>query len=331
MAEKMDRAQLVQQLQLRNLSGDGSLDELRARLDEALEEEAMMGGGDDFAAPTKRKSDSVAGGAAAAGEGAEDDSDDEFGPKPVAAPAKKRRVHKLKHEKLYLANLPKALMYEKSYMHRDVLTRVCVTPNTDFVVTASADGHLKFWKKLMAGVQFVKHFKAHLGPIVDLQSSHDGSRVCTLSSDKSLKIYEVLGFDMINMISLGFEPSCCVWLDRPGRPPKIAVGDSGSSVIRVYDAETASDTPPRIVKVRFFLFNVVCLSWWHISPGVENRQSACTAFFVTLRRRHRQSETYRHVAVTRYSCLSIAQPAAGPWLCCPPHGSQLRCRCRCLH
>eukprot|EP00750_Incisomonas_marina_P017727 INCI2388.1.p1 GENE.INCI2388.1~~INCI2388.1.p1 ORF type:complete len:685 (-),score=152.56 INCI2388.1:36-2090(-) len=261
MAEKMDRAQLVQQLQLRNLSGDGSLDELRARLDEALEEEAMMGGGDDFAAPTKRKSDSVAGGAAAAGEGAEDDSDDEFGPKPVAAPAKKRRVHKLKHEKLYLANLPKALMYEKSYMHRDVLTRVCVTPNTDFVVTASADGHLKFWKKLMAGVQFVKHFKAHLGPIVDLQSSHDGSRVCTLSSDKSLKIYEVLGFDMINMISLGFEPSCCVWLDRPGRPPKIAVGDSGSSVIRVYDAETASDTPPRIVKVHGFAVRHMALNY----------------------------------------------------------------------
>jgi peptidylprolyl isomerase domain and WD repeat-containing protein 1 len=31
-------------------------------------------------------------------------------------------------------------MYEKSYMHRDVVTHVLVTPGTDFVVTASADG-----------------------------------------------------------------------------------------------------------------------------------------------------------------------------------------------
>ena len=76
-------------------------------------------------------------------------------------------------------------------MHRDVLTKVCVTRHTDFLVTASADGHLKFWKKLRGSIQFVKHFKAHLGPIVDLQSSHDGARVCTLSSDKTLKIYEV--------------------------------------------------------------------------------------------------------------------------------------------
>ena len=34
---------------------------------------------------------------------------------------------------------------------------------TDFIVTGSQDGHVKFWKKQVDGVEFVKHFRAHLG------------------------------------------------------------------------------------------------------------------------------------------------------------------------
>ena len=30
-------------------------------------------------------------------------------------------------------------------------------------ICASADGHIKFWKKMIEGINFVKHFKAHLG------------------------------------------------------------------------------------------------------------------------------------------------------------------------
>lgn len=67
----------------------------------------------------------------------------------------------LEYEKLYLENLPDAECYEKSYMHRDVITHVVVT-KTDFIVTASIDGHLKFWKKMEDGIEFVKHFRSHL-------------------------------------------------------------------------------------------------------------------------------------------------------------------------
>ena len=49
----------------------------------------------------------------------------------------------------YLENLPSGENYEKSFMHRDVVTHVMVTP-TDFIITASCDGHIKFWKKLEA-------------------------------------------------------------------------------------------------------------------------------------------------------------------------------------
>jgi peptidylprolyl isomerase domain and WD repeat-containing protein 1 len=47
----------------------------------------------------------------------------------------------------FLGNLPSGENYEKSFMHRDVVTHVMVTP-TDFIITASQDGHIKFWKKL---------------------------------------------------------------------------------------------------------------------------------------------------------------------------------------
>jgi len=43
-----------------------------------------------------------------------------------------------------------------------------VTPRTDFFVTASLDGHLKFWKKAAEGVEFVKHYRSHSGAVLDL-------------------------------------------------------------------------------------------------------------------------------------------------------------------
>lgn len=49
-------------------------------------------------------------------------------------------------------------------MHRDVITHLVCT-KSDFVVTASLDGHIKFWKKGELGIEFVKHFRSHLGNI----------------------------------------------------------------------------------------------------------------------------------------------------------------------
>lgn len=91
------------------------------------------------------------------------DSEGWVGPLPSEATvpqAKKRKT--LEHEAIYLENLPLCETYEKSYMHRDVVTHVLVT-KTDFLVTASCDGHVKFWKKMETGIEFVKHFRSHLG------------------------------------------------------------------------------------------------------------------------------------------------------------------------
>lgn len=70
----------------------------------------------------------------------------------------------LPFEQQYLDALPCAAMYEKSYMHRDTLTCVVAT-SSDFIITGSADGHLKFWKKQEGGIEFVKHYRAHLGSV----------------------------------------------------------------------------------------------------------------------------------------------------------------------
>jgi hypothetical protein len=36
---------------------------------------------------------------------------------------------------------------------------VAVAHRTDFFITASTDGHIKFWKKQQQGVEFAKHYK----------------------------------------------------------------------------------------------------------------------------------------------------------------------------
>ena len=47
-------------------------------------------------------------------------------------------------------------------MHRDMVTHVAVAKQTDYIITASADGHVKFWKKMQSDIEFVKHFQVQL-------------------------------------------------------------------------------------------------------------------------------------------------------------------------
>ena len=72
----------------------------------------------------------------------------------------------LPYENVFLENLPNAESYEKSYMHRDVITHL-VSTKTDFLITGSLDGHIKFWKKMEEGIEFVKHFRSHLCEFFD--------------------------------------------------------------------------------------------------------------------------------------------------------------------
>ncbi|KAI9145218.1 peptidyl-prolyl cis-trans isomerase cyp15 [Paraphysoderma sedebokerense] len=166
-------------------------------------------------------------------------SDDDVGPMPPMPdsnpepPRKKRKV--LPHEKLYLDNLPSTDMYERSFMHRDVLSHVCVS-KTDFVITTSLDGHLKFWKKTEKGIEFVKHFKAHLGPVTGVSLSVKGDLLATISPDKNLKVFDVINFDMINIMKLDYIPKAVCWIHRSGKAQSlVACSDAESSNIHIYD------------------------------------------------------------------------------------------------
>ncbi|XP_041356823.1 peptidylprolyl isomerase domain and WD repeat-containing protein 1-like isoform X2 [Gigantopelta aegis] len=123
-------------------------------------------------------------------------------------------------------------------MHRDVLTHVAVT-KTDFIITASRDGHLKFWKKMDEhGIEFVKHFRSHLGNIQDLAVSTNGEFCCTISDDKTAKVFDIVNFDMINMLKLGYVPLCCGWIFAAGDAiAALAVSEKESNAIHVYDGK----------------------------------------------------------------------------------------------
>ncbi|CAG5055808.1 unnamed protein product [Parnassius apollo] len=172
------------------------------------------------------------------------DVEDWIGPMPSEAAKpkpKKRKV--LEFESLYLENLPSSETYERSYMHRDVVTHVVVT-KTDFIVTASQDGHLKFWKKQEEGIEFVKHFRCHLAPISHVATNSTGTLLCTTSPEKTVKVFDVVNFDMINMISIEFEPYCAEWVHSAGDPiSALAISEKSTNKIHVFDGTQSSGTP----------------------------------------------------------------------------------------
>jgi peptidylprolyl isomerase domain and WD repeat-containing protein 1 len=95
-------------------------------------------------------------------------------------------------------------------MHRDIVNFVVVTRSvsppqrtsktltsrlrTDFIVTTSIDGHLKFWKKMESGIEFVKHYHAHLAPVVSVSASADGAMFASIGEDGTCKVFDVINF-----------------------------------------------------------------------------------------------------------------------------------------
>uniref|UniRef100_A0A0K2TGM7 peptidylprolyl isomerase n=1 Tax=Lepeophtheirus salmonis TaxID=72036 RepID=A0A0K2TGM7_LEPSM len=194
-------------------------------------------------------------------EGAEDDEDDWIGPLPSEASVKKRPKI-LEYEETYLKNLPCAESYEKSFMHRDSVLFTCVTAS-DFVITASVDGHVKFWKKHIYSIEFVKHFRAHLGSIADISVNNpSGTLLATISlQDEQCKVFDVVNFDMINMIRLNFKPSLVQWIHKTGDPLHLlAITERQSNVIRIFDGNTPSPPLKTFDRIHFKTISAIAYS-----------------------------------------------------------------------
>ena len=62
------------------------------------------------------------------------------------------------------------------------------------MITASIDGHIKLWKKQEQGIEFVKHYRAHLAYIVSVSASADGQLFASVAEDGSVKVFDVVNF-----------------------------------------------------------------------------------------------------------------------------------------
>ncbi|PAA61106.1 hypothetical protein BOX15_Mlig001891g2, partial [Macrostomum lignano] len=164
---------------------------------------------------------------------------------------KSAAVKTLPHEDVYLDRLPCSHYYERSYMHRAPVTHVGYSQQCGVLVTASSDGHLKLWAKQDPGIEFVKHFRAHLAPVCDLAVSWNGELCATAAADakdRSLKVFDVGNFDMINMCRLDFYPHKLAWIFVSGDPvAALAVSDRDSAKICVFDGR-GSREPLKVIE-----------------------------------------------------------------------------------
>lgn len=178
----------------------------------------------------------------------ESSSEDDFGPAlPSSAPKKKKR--KLPYEKLYIAALPSATRYSKSLMHREQLSFTTFTPSTEFLITSSTDGVVKFWKKVSGGIEFVKEFKAHNGEIKSVSVSADGRSFATAGTDNSVKIFDVVNFDLLAFVNLDFAPLCVCWVHGRGASfPRLAISEASSGKIYIHDGTGVNQVPLDTIK-----------------------------------------------------------------------------------
>ena len=149
-------------------------------------------------------------------------------------------------------------------MHKDQLFSSNFTPHTGFLITASIDGQVSFWKKggKDEHVEFVKEFKAHNGEVTGTAASWDGRSYATCGRDGSVKVWDVENFDLVAIIDNPFAdsqgghdarvketPSCLCWVHRSGGGvPMLAVGSERDGNIAIWDGRGEAQAPIFMIK-----------------------------------------------------------------------------------
>lgn len=172
-----------------------------------------------------------------------------MGPQLPSAEAPKKKRRKLPYEKLYVEALPTSTRYSKSLMHKEQISFLTVTPFTDFLITSSTDGVVKFWKKGEDSIEFVKEFRPHMGEIKSVSVSSDGRSFATAGVDKTITIFDVITFDLLAMLTTDFTPKCLCWVHNRGASlPLLAVSDEVNHDIRIYDGRGENTEPIHTIK-----------------------------------------------------------------------------------
>ncbi|GAX12988.1 peptidylprolyl isomerase domain and WD repeat-containing protein 1 [Fistulifera solaris] len=154
-----------------------------------------------------------------------------------------------------LENIPTSHHYHVSWMHANVVTHIVCSVKHGYIITASHDGVVKFWKRLPVDhrcLEFVKSFTAHAGPIRALCIDAAGDQVASVGSDKMIKFYDVSSFDVSWYFPTGLDlgTSAC-WIDRD----RVACASASDGVIYII-----TTTEQEVQKVKLHGDNLVtCL------------------------------------------------------------------------
>jgi peptidylprolyl isomerase domain and WD repeat-containing protein 1 len=145
-------------------------------------------------------------------------------------------------------------------MHREFIDNIVSATETDFILTTSLEGNIKFWKKQYVCVEFVKQFKAHQGKITGISVSKSGLYLCTCSfKDELIKVFDVLNFDMINFIRPNFIPNLCEFINRYNDPNLlIAVTEKGTGNIHIIKADSKGEI---FKTIKIHNSNINCLKF----------------------------------------------------------------------
>ena len=135
--------------------------------------------------------------------------------------------------------MPNSSSYELSYMHKEPVSHILISPKHDYIFTTSSDGYLKFWRKGVQGIEFVKTFRANMAAISSMCISANQLRLATCCpEEKSLKVFDVVNFDLMNMIKVNFTPNLMQFVSKQNMfAPILAVTESESPSIRLIRAE----------------------------------------------------------------------------------------------
>lgn len=87
-----------------------------------------------------------------------------------------------------------------------------------------------------------------------MQVSADGLLCCTISNDPSVKIYDVVNYDMMAMIHTSFVPGAVEWVYKQGDvKAKLAISDRNSSCVHIFDARAGTNES--------LISKKVCCNW----------------------------------------------------------------------
>jgi peptidylprolyl isomerase domain and WD repeat-containing protein 1 len=142
---------------------------------------------------------------------------------------------------------------------------VYVSSKTDIVITVSIDGFIKFWRKLFHGMEFMKTFRAHPGKCSGTTLSWNGSYfVSTSMSDHSLKFFDVVNADMINMYKLDFDPSTCEFIYKLNEAkPTIAIAEHQKTLIHILQLDD------KLKEVKLLDFHLAPIRLITFNPQLE--------------------------------------------------------------